>query len=124
MIIRDPLTILGAFSTVVRAPLNMDGLLRASRSPSDYQGPSFVSVTLNEYQGPLSIGELPLTIRGPPKCRGQFAYQRPLTLRGPLMSRFKQFWMSVKLATATATDSASVTDFVQNGHMGAVWPPD
>ena len=32
--------------------------------------------------------------------------------------------MSVKLATATATDSASVTDFVQNGHVGAVWPPD
>ena len=32
--------------------------------------------------------------------------------------------MSVKLATATAADSASVTDFVQNGHMGAVWPPD
>ena len=32
--------------------------------------------------------------------------------------------MSVKLATATATDSASVTDFVQNGHMGAVWPPN
>ena len=32
--------------------------------------------------------------------------------------------MSVKLATATATDSASVTDFVQNGHEGAVWPAD
>ena len=32
--------------------------------------------------------------------------------------------MSVKLATATATDSASVTDFVQNGHEGAVWPVD
>ena len=32
--------------------------------------------------------------------------------------------MSVKLATATATDSASVTDFVQNVHMDAVWPPD
>ena len=32
--------------------------------------------------------------------------------------------MSVKLATATATDSASVTDFVQNGHMDAVWPLD
>ena len=32
--------------------------------------------------------------------------------------------MSVKLVTATATDSASVTDFVQNDLMGAVWPPD
>ena len=32
--------------------------------------------------------------------------------------------MSVKLATATATYSASVTDFVQKGHMGTVGPPD
>ena len=33
--------------------------------------------------------------------------------------------MSVKLATVTAADSASVTNFVKkNGHMGAVWPPD
>ena len=32
--------------------------------------------------------------------------------------------MSVKLATATATDSASVTDFIQNGHMDAVWTAD
>ena len=33
-------------------------------------------------------------------------------------------YMSVKLATATATVSASVTDFVHNGHVGAVGPPD
>ena len=33
-------------------------------------------------------------------------------------------YKSVKLATTTATDSASVTDFVQNGHMDAAWPPD
>ena len=39
---------------------------------------------------------------------------------GPIALKF----MSVKLATATATDSASVTDFVQNGHEGAVWPAD
>ena len=32
--------------------------------------------------------------------------------------------MSVKLATATATDSASVTDFVLNGNVGEVGPPD